>query len=158
MSSPAEWPPACTPYNPNYPSQYGYRPNLALSISFTVIFGSICVAHAFQAWRYRTIWMMFFVIGSGLECLGWIARSAGHACSYSRTLFTMQTAVLIMGTSCHFHTVPPKQLGNLSLTHQNRTSLDTSWDLHYFVGRDCALGSPCFPSTPPDISPHLRLR
>lgn len=43
--------------------------------------------------------MIFFVVGSGLECLGWIARAAGHTCSYSRTLFTMQTAVLIMGTS-----------------------------------------------------------
>lgn len=43
--------------------------------------------------------MIFFVVGSGLECLGWIARAAGYTCSYSRTLFTMQTAVLIMGTS-----------------------------------------------------------
>ena len=43
--------------------------------------------------------MIFFVVGSGLECLGWIVRAAGYTCSYSRTLFTMQTAVLIMGTS-----------------------------------------------------------
>ena len=43
--------------------------------------------------------MIFFVVGSGLECLGWIARAAGYTCSYSRPLFTMQTAVLIMGMS-----------------------------------------------------------
>lgn len=97
MSSPAEWPPACTEYNPNYPSQYGYRPNLGLSVAFVIIFGLICIAHGFQMWRYRTPWMIFFVVGSGLESLGWIARAVGHTCSYSRPLFTMQTAVLIMG-------------------------------------------------------------
>jgi hypothetical protein len=99
MSSPAQWPPACTEYNPNYPSQYGYRPNLGLSVAFVVIFALISIAHGFQMWRYRTPWMIFFVVGSGLEALGWIARVAGHYCSYSRPLFTMQTAVLIMGTS-----------------------------------------------------------
>jgi hypothetical protein len=104
----ATWPPACKAYDPTLPSQYGYRPNLGLSLAFVIIFFGIAAAHALQAWRFRAIWMLFFVIGASLEALGWIARTAGHWCSYSRPLFTMQTAVLIMGT---LKTPQPKKSG-----------------------------------------------
>lgn len=100
MSQVAQYvsPPACAEYNPRLPSQYGYRPTLGLCIAFSIIFALLSMAHIFQTWKYRTIWTLFFVIGSGLECLGWIARAAGWGCAYSRTLFTLQTSVLIMGT------------------------------------------------------------
>lgn len=154
MSSPAEWPPACTDYNPNYPSQYGYRPNLGLCVAFVIIFGLICIAHGFQMRRYRTLWMIFFVVGSGLECLGWIARAAGHTCSYSRPLFTMQTAVLIMGTCMQISVRKVNNKANV----KHRPGVDTSRHLHYPLGHHHPPRSPRLSPTASNISADLRMR
>ncbi|KAI9811983.1 MAG: hypothetical protein M1827_004875 [Pycnora praestabilis] len=95
--SPPILPPACLPYGEADYIQYGYQPNLAVGIVFSILFGLIALTQTLHTIRRRALWMLFFVIGSGVECLGWIGRTVAHHCAYSSVLFTMQTATLIMG-------------------------------------------------------------
>lgn len=91
-------PPACSPYDPN--SQYfayGYQPSLATGIILSILFGLISLVQSARLLQLRAWWMLFFVVGAGLECLGWIARSIAHQCVYSNTINTLQTCALIMG-------------------------------------------------------------
>ncbi len=90
-------PPACLAYNDSIHNNYGYLPSLSVGIVFVIVFGLIALTQLTFTIRYRTLWMLFFVIGAGLECLGWIGRTLSHQCAYSSVLFTMQTATLIMG-------------------------------------------------------------
>lgn len=89
--------PSCAPYGSEPYDQYGYQPSLVAGIIFSIIFGSIALSQLFFVFRTRAWWMLFFVIGASLECMGWIARTVAHNCSYSDTLSTMQVATLIMG-------------------------------------------------------------
>ncbi|KAI9716252.1 MAG: hypothetical protein M1812_005477 [Candelaria pacifica] len=91
------FPPACQAWDGSGNGSYAYPPSLAPGIVFSIIFGFICIAHLWGTIKYRTPWLLFFVIGSGLECLGWIARAIGHICPYSRSMSTLEITVLIMG-------------------------------------------------------------
>lgn len=95
--SPPQRPPPCIPWGSVKFFAYGYDPSLAVGITFTILFGLIALTQLRHAIRYRAIWMTFFVVGSGLECLGWIGRTVAHKCAYSKEVSTMQTATLIMG-------------------------------------------------------------
>ena len=91
-------PPACSPHDPDSPYfAYGYRPSLAAGIILSIIFGLISFTHLTRLLLSRAWWMLFFVAGACLECLGWIARSIAHQCVYSNNINTLQTCVLIMG-------------------------------------------------------------
>lgn len=88
---------SCAPYDTLPYNDYGYQPSLAAGIIFSVVFGSICFAQISQTIISRSWWTGFFVIGAGLECLGWIGRTVAHGCVYSNVISTMQIATLIMG-------------------------------------------------------------
>ncbi|KAL3451154.1 RTA1 like protein-domain-containing protein [Aspergillus insuetus] len=89
--------PACAAYNPILdPGSYGYQPSLSWGIVYTVIFGIIACAQTFHMMRNRACWTFFFIVGAVLEVIGWVGRTASYSCPYSRTLFLMQTATLIM--------------------------------------------------------------
>lgn len=94
---PPQRPPSCIPWGSVKFFAYGYEPNLVAGITFTTLFGLIASTQLRHAFRYRAIWIVFLVVGSGLECLGWIGRTIAHNCAYSRPISTMQTATLIMG-------------------------------------------------------------
>lgn len=97
-SSNIRTPPACSPYDPESPYfSYGYQPSLVAGIVFFVVFGAILLVQLTRLLQTKAWWMVFFVIGVGLETLGWIARAIAHACAYSRPINTMQVTVLIMG-------------------------------------------------------------
>lgn len=96
--------PSCAPYDTLPYNSYGYKPSLAAGIIFSIIFCSICIAQITQTVITRSWWMGFFIIGAGLECLGWIGRTIAHNCVYSSVISTMQTATLIMGKKrTHLH-------------------------------------------------------
>lgn len=90
--------PACVAYNHELdPGSYGYQPSLGWGITFTIVFTFIAIAQTVHTFRNRALWMGLFVVGAGLETLGWISRTVGYECPYSRALFLMQTSTLIMG-------------------------------------------------------------
>ena len=151
MSGKPVLPPPCLAYGEAGSSHYGYRPSLAAGIIFVIIFGSYVLGHVYQTWRTRTLWLLFFVVGSGLECLGWVARLVSYHCAYSRPLFTMQTAVLIMG-----------MFPNLQLefaTHKSvRPCLDPIRDLHHSLGPDLYPRPWSLPSPTQHLPPDLPRR
>lgn len=100
--SPPQRPPPCIPWGSVKFFAYGYEPSLVAGITFTIFFGLIASTQLQHAFRYRAIWMVLYVVGSGLECLGWIGRTIAHNCPYSRDILTMQAATLIMGKQAVF--------------------------------------------------------
>ncbi|KAL2789110.1 RTA1 like protein-domain-containing protein [Aspergillus keveii] len=91
---------------------YGYQPSLCWGIVYTVIFGIIACAQTFHMIRNRVYWTFFFIVGAILEVIGWVGRTVSYSCPYSRTLFLLQTATLIMvlirSLGRHVSPFPPK--------------------------------------------------
>lgn len=77
---------------------FGYNPSLAAGITFLVLFFLSSCTHLFQAIRYKTIWQGLFVVGTGAECLGCIARTSGAVNPDSTELSARQIALLIFGS------------------------------------------------------------
>ncbi|KIW11355.1 hypothetical protein PV08_10655 [Exophiala spinifera] len=100
MSTRRENTPACAAYNRALdPGNYGYHPSLAAGVVFSTIFGLIAIGHLVIVMRTRVYWIVLFSIGATIETIGWVGRAIGYHCPYSRSLFLMQTATLIMGPS-----------------------------------------------------------
>jgi len=98
MSTRRENTPACAAYNRALdPGNYGYHPSLAAGVVFSTIFGLIAIGHLVIVMRTRVYWIVLFSIGATIETIGWVGRAIGYHCPYSRSLFLMQTATLIMG-------------------------------------------------------------
>lgn len=76
---------------------YGYVPNLAAGIVFSVVFGLTMIAHFAQVIQYRKWWYLTLPLGALCELMGWAARAAAHNCPYSSTLFSLQISILIIG-------------------------------------------------------------
>jgi hypothetical protein len=87
--------PSCLTYDSQIQNAFGYRPSLAAGLLFPILFFLSSSVHLYQAWRYRSWWLLLFFVGAGAESLGWIARVAAHYCAYSTQMFTMQIALLI---------------------------------------------------------------
>ena len=97
-------PSACAPFDSSTYFTYGYLPTLSTGIVFSVIFGLISCTQLYFMVRYRAWWMFFFVVGAGLDCLGWVGRTIAHQCPFSNPIDTMQVATLIMGPGKHTRT------------------------------------------------------
>ena len=90
----------CTAYNAAAKDPtYGYVPNLAAGIVFSLVFGLIMLAHFAQTIQYRKWWYLSFGVGALGELMGWAARAAAHNCPYDKTLFSLQISILIIGVS-----------------------------------------------------------
>ena len=90
----------CVAYNPAAKEPtYGYVPDMASGIAFSIVFGLIMIAHFGQTIFYRKWWYLSFGIGALSELMGWAARAAAHHCPYDKTLFSLQISILIIGQS-----------------------------------------------------------
>ncbi|KAL8904818.1 MAG: hypothetical protein Q9171_006908 [Xanthocarpia ochracea] len=55
----------CIAYDPSaFPPTYGYDPNLAAGITFTVLFFLSMVGHVYESFRCRNWWYSFFALGA----------------------------------------------------------------------------------------------
>lgn len=108
-------PAACAPYGSSLYFEYGYLPSIAPGIAFTVVFFLIACVQTFYTIRYRAWWMLFLVIGAGLDCLGWVGRLVAHYCYYSTVMNTMQIASLIMGPGVSARYVTRQRAANMSV-------------------------------------------
>lgn len=88
----------CVAYNSKAKEPtYGYDPSLVAGIIFSVVFGLTMSAHILQTIKYRKWWYLSFAIGALCELIGWAARAAAYGCPYSKTLFSLQISILIIG-------------------------------------------------------------
>ncbi|KAL8804716.1 MAG: hypothetical protein Q9182_002408 [Xanthomendoza sp. 2 TL-2023] len=88
-------PPACSPWDPTHPPNYGYMPSLAAGIIFTTLFTLAFTAHLIQTLISRRWWLILFATGAAGELLGWIARTWASRCAYSPMAFKIQISTLI---------------------------------------------------------------
>lgn len=91
--------PPCQEWDPRVPNPFGYQPSLGVGIVFTVIFAASTFCHAWQAWRFRKPWLIFFVLGGVGEVSGWLSRTLAWECPYSVDVFKAQLVSLMMGTA-----------------------------------------------------------
>ena len=100
---------------------YGYDPTLAPGIVFSVAFGVTMLAHFAQAIQYRKWWYLTLGVGALSELIGWAARAAAHSCPYNKSIFSLQIAILIIGTQ--FFLRVQLQVFLTSLQHPASTAL-----------------------------------
>jgi hypothetical protein len=91
--------PPCLAWNHRIPNPFGYQPSLPAAIIFSTIFLGVLVTHSYQAYHFRKLWLITFVLGTLGELSGWVSRIGSHACPYSVQSFEAQLASLIMGKS-----------------------------------------------------------
>ena len=88
----------CVAYDPLATAPtYGYDPNLAAGIIFTVVFFLSMLLHIWQTWKSRKWWYSSLALGAFSEGLGWAGRAAAHKCPYNKTYFSLQISILIIG-------------------------------------------------------------
>lgn len=87
---------SCQAYDATKQSPYGYDPSLSAGVAFCVLFGLSMLGHMWYTIRTREWWLSVFVVGTLCELIGWIGRAVGHDCPYSKVLFEMQLASLIL--------------------------------------------------------------
>ncbi|OBT43380.1 hypothetical protein VE00_05712 [Pseudogymnoascus sp. WSF 3629] len=88
--------PPCLAWNHRIPNPFGYQPSLPAAIIFSAIFLGVLVTHSYQAYHFRKLWLITFVLGTLGELSGWVSRIGSHACPYSVQSFEAQLASLIM--------------------------------------------------------------
>ena len=151
MSGQRPNPPPCMAYNAELGNPYGYLPSTPAGVIFSILFGISAIIHLWQTIKCRRLWTLLFVFGAGIECMGWIARTKSHDCPYSVPLFTMQTAVLIMGKS---------RSRNLDSAHTNSnisSSLDPGRHLRDVMGHYQYYWSRIITSSRKDLSHFVYL-
>ncbi|KAL3491128.1 RTA1 like protein [Aspergillus germanicus] len=77
---------------------YHYGPSFAAAICFAIAFGISAALHIWQAHRYGTRFMIAFIIGAILECLGYVARmiNAKQTPDYSVGPYALQSLLLLL--------------------------------------------------------------
>ncbi|KAL2819662.1 RTA1 like protein [Aspergillus cavernicola] len=77
---------------------YHYNPSFAAALCFTVAFGVSTAAHLWQACRYKTRFMIPFIIGAIIETLGYAARivSAKQSPDWSVGPYAIQSLLLLL--------------------------------------------------------------
>ncbi|KIV99821.1 uncharacterized protein PV09_08492 [Verruconis gallopava] len=87
----------CKAYEPGKADLYGYKPELAAGIVFSVLFFISMVAHFVQGWMKRTWWTAVFAVGALTELIGWAGRTWSSQCPSNLNAFLMQICTLIIG-------------------------------------------------------------
>lgn len=92
---------SCTSLTPECPVQstiYGSLFNLPAMLFFSILYGSLLVAHVSFGLRYRTYTFSAWIVSSAImEALGHIARAAMHYNPWSMGLLSLQICTLLWG-------------------------------------------------------------
>lgn len=79
---------------------YGYYPNLGANAFFCATFGLFALAQIFLGIRYKAwTWMVATVIGTVMECVGFIGRIMLHNNPWDGSGFRIQIVCLILAPS-----------------------------------------------------------
>ncbi|MCJ1459542.1 hypothetical protein MMC28_009921 [Mycoblastus sanguinarius] len=127
----------CVAYDPTAKAPtYGYVPNLAPGIVFSIVFFLSLSMHIFQTIRSRKWWYSSLALGAFGECLGWAGRTGSHYCPYNSSLFSLQISILII-SPCFFSAGLYYILGQMINQYGQRYSpISARTYLYIFIGFD----------------------
>jgi len=76
---------------------FGFIPNVALSVTYIVVFSLLVLLHLFLTVRGRIWWGLVAVIGGICEVIGWGGRLGGHYSPEGLNFYLLQQVTLVIG-------------------------------------------------------------
>ncbi|KAI9691296.1 MAG: hypothetical protein M1820_009794 [Bogoriella megaspora] len=75
---------------------YYYTPNTGAAVLFIILFGAATIGHIVQMFRFKMWFWTAFIIGSGIEAIGYIGRLLGHNNNTALGPFILQSTLLLV--------------------------------------------------------------